>query len=143
MILVYLRYKVAMFKHLGFLFVFASILAAQGEDAMLTRSKWNGKFWNALTSDAKSGYISGYSEGVLMGCAVFAFDAKCLERMHEHWPSNMTNVDAVKAVDQFFSDTANVRIPLRWGLHWVLRKIGGASISTLDSDLSAMRKQYN
>lgn len=124
-------------------FAVISLATAYAEDSTVTNGKPNGRAWNAWSPDAKAGYIRGYSEGVLIGCAVYAFDMKCVEKAEASFPQRMNFGEIAEAVDQFFADVSNVRIPIRWGVPWVLRKLVGSNVRELEVELSTMRKQWN
>jgi hypothetical protein len=125
----------------AFLLLLAAIplLAADTETATLV----NGRGWAGMNDSSKAFYVRGVYD-----CAMAPFTVNLKE------PGGLdigilidmagtTFGEMAKAVDGFYSDSLNMRIPVIWALMWVKSKHDGASPEILERYAANLRAKFN
>src|SRR5205814_8335765 len=90
-------------------------LSAQASDTTKTGGLMNGRVWKAMPEHIKGMYLGGMRDGrMLSGIAAAGADApqKVLDAIDHQEAEGIIGDDIVKAFDKFYSEPANIRIPL-------------------------------
>ena len=105
---------------------------AQGNDSAdqrvrdsQTDGQLNGRFWTAIPADAKTGFVMGY-------CAAATGDLSC--------PSEAQYGDIQKAIDRFYQEPENLRLPVAVAIQVFARRLRGMSEQTIQAFLEDARK---
>ncbi|SRR5260370_12338683 len=106
----------------------------------------NGRTWRHLDGQSKIMFLNGIQDGVALSLkqvfgqgrpedAQRALDALTVPGFHFS--------DIVKQVDLFYSDSANVRIPILEAYKYSLLKMKGTKSSDLEQVVVGLRQTYN
>jgi hypothetical protein len=117
-------------------------------DDLYTDGLLNGRGWKLLDVDglAKAALIQGIRGGLALatreaGSTGVPTNEKFKKQMFMLMGGNMD--DVVQQLDDFYKDSANVRIPVPTGLEYSLMKLGGANARELDNRLVSLRREFN
>jgi len=103
---------------------------AQGDSQRVRDSQTdgqpNGRFWNSISADARFGFVIGY-------CAAATGTLKC--------PTEAQFGEIEKAVDRFYQDPENLRLPIAVAVQVFARRLEGMSEATIQAFLENARKQ--
>lgn len=97
----------------------------------------NGRAWQTLDSQSRMTYINGIYEGLVLARRE-GLDWERLKR-----PSGFRMSDLVQQIDKFYSDSANLRIPVIEAYVWIIKKLKGDSSKDLADLETLLRKTYN
>lgn len=119
---------------------------AKDTDTYKTLGMDNGRFWNGLNPAAKIGFLAGFVDGrifwTLMICAArsatvtkpdaefITVDDECVRRMGEDdtgFKGDVRTRDVVPALDKFYSEPANLLIPLPFAMEIIAMRFNGVS----------------
>jgi hypothetical protein len=107
----------------------------------------NGRAWGVLPLQAKITFIVGLQEGwllVLMRMKeVGGQDISALWENARDYAIDLTRSEIAKQVDSFYSDSANVRVPVVEAYRYIHRKVKGASPEELARIAADLRRTYN
>jgi hypothetical protein len=109
----------------------------------------NGKAWKQLDLQSRVTLIQGLEEGIML--AVREADKNVREdqvMILDRTSKNLTikgfrMSDIVSQIDTFYSDSANVRVPITDGYQYPLIKMKGESAVELEKYAEQLRKTYN
>lgn len=91
----------------------------------------NGRGWNAISSDGRTLYLRGVSDGIIRESSD-AFKKK-------YMCGTLSTAEVRTAIDRFFSEPENLLVPVIDALHIVSMKVNGGLQSEIDNYLSVMR----
>jgi hypothetical protein len=108
----------------------------------------NGRSWRGLDKQSKIMLLVGIAEGaVLMRRELFVLQHDGnpdLQRAFDNLTiSGFKYSDITAQVDTFYSDSANLRIPVIEAYKHVVARMKGASTSELERSVTALRQTYN
>jgi hypothetical protein len=114
--------------------VLTSVAFAADSDDRLTLGGLNGLGWSGLSEPEKVCYLRGIYDGIgLVG------DLKTLRYLTDAIWVDVPHEEIARAVDAFYADSLNRRIPVISALTWVKRKSNGATASELDQMAARIR----
>jgi hypothetical protein len=107
------------------LFLASPIVVAQtsgvDREAVETRGRINGRFWRMAGNSARISIVAGLQEGLILwrdtGNKIEASD---------HLIEGFSIAEIVDQIDKFYSDSANIRVPISWAYGYANRKMTGA-----------------
>lgn len=110
----------------------------------------NGKTWRQLDTQAKITQLIGYEEGTSL-LQLELLENKVSENVlssvnfaSDHLMiSGFRFSDLVEQIDTFYSDSANLRIPVIEAYRYILARLKGVSPEELGRRAAKLRKQYN
>jgi hypothetical protein len=116
-----------------------SMVAADTETASLT----NGRGWVGMNDSSKAFYVRGVYD-----CAMAPFDVDLKEATAfdigtRIYMPGTTFVEMAKAVDGFYSDSLNMRIPVIYALMWVKTKHDGTAPEILEQYAATLRAKFS
>ena len=124
-------------------------LCALGDDSPLfyhTDGQLNGRAWAVFTAYEKRTYIWGAYDALQFANAANSPGAVGLPGNPGRQPDividGLTAQEVAKVVDGFYSDAANVRVPVFWTLIWAKRKVAGDSVADLDKMAAQFRAVF-
>jgi hypothetical protein len=106
----------------------------------------NGRSWEKLDYNGKLGFVCGLYDGItLFWSAAEANKKGDLDSVYHglRTPKSLTVGDVVKGIDEFYKDTANVKLPAICAYLYFAHKSRGDSSEALDKRLSLWRKMFN
>jgi hypothetical protein len=106
----------------------------------------NGRTWQTLDKQAKIMFLNGIQDGaVLLFKELFATnDSEDAHRVLGTLViSGFRFSDIVKQVDMFYSDSANIRVPVIEAYRYSLIKMKGSQNSELERIVTKLRQTYN
>jgi hypothetical protein len=120
-------------------------VAGPQEDATLTAGFSNGRAWNVFTGEMKGAYLAGFMDSAMLASLLVTKDYKpCRDAIEGPQSApGMTNGEIIRALDQFYRDVTNVRIPISFAYLWTIQKYKGEDAAVLEARLSALRAAYN
>lgn len=97
----------------------------------------NGRAWQTLDAQNRAFYVNGIGEGLVLA-----------KREGLNWervspPLGFRMSDLVKQIDNFYSDSANLRIPIIEVYVYTIRKLKGDSAKELADFEALLRRTYN
>jgi hypothetical protein len=107
---------------------------AADSDDRFTLGGLNGRGWSGLSESEKVCYLRGIYDGVGL-----VNDLKTLRRLTDAVWVDVPHEEIAQAVDAFYADSLNRRIPVISALTWVKRKSKGATASELDQMAARIR----
>ena len=126
----------------------AGISWAQDLSALMrTGVSMNGRVWDQLSLDGKMGYVVGAVESI--GEVPFHAKKDCacvgdalVETMKALYgeKADALYVETVQAIDVFYKEPANKRVPVIGAMKYVARKMSGASKQELEEYKAALRR---
>ena len=96
----------------------------------LTRGLPNGLMWKVLSEDQKTAFVLGYLAGVGVSGPLNRDDLM---------PSTLTAIETVRAVDAFYVDAQNERLPAGFAIPIIARRTAGKDKDSIEADLKHMR----
>ena len=141
-----------------FLFAFlvlSPILYAQEEEALRTEGRINGRGWRTLDSTQKFYYILGLVDGIRISSEsnlTFEGDESIdqysvditLEGLNVLIFPNMTYVDSIAYLDDFYSDATNLNIPVTMAYGFMIaEKREWVDYVELKEHIKATQEQFN
>lgn len=97
----------------------------------------NGKAWQKLGLQSHITYITGINEGLVLA------EREGLNTERFQPPSGFRMSDLVQQIDKFYSDSANLRIPVIEAYVYTIKKLHGDSLKDLTDLETLLRKTYN
>lgn len=91
-----------------------------------TEGQPNGRFWSHISADTKSGFVIGY-------CAAATGNLAC--------PDQAEFGEIEKAIDRFYEDPENLRLPIAVAEQVFTRRLAGMSDATIQAFLENARKR--
>lgn len=91
-------------------------------------------------------FVNAIQDGLALGLRDLSNDlesAKILHVLERTTVKEFRFSDIAKQIDAFYSDTANVRIPIIDAYRYALEKMKGATSAKLDQLLVELRRTYN
>jgi len=102
----------------------------------------NGRVWVRLATSDKVYYVGGIKDGQVI--ATFALPAdtprKYIDILNSTDPTGFVVGDYAKALDDFYKEPANVRIPIIYAYHFISKKLSGMSPTDLADFEANLRK---
>jgi hypothetical protein len=139
-----------------FILLSLSVVLAPKADSAMTDEKlvskfvgksWvNGRSWEKLDYAGKLGFVCGLFDGLtLFWSAAEAGKKGDLDSVYHSLsvPTSLTVGDIVKGIDEFYSNTANARLPAICAYLYFAFKSRGESGESLDKRLVLWRKMFN
>jgi len=117
----------------------ASVTISAQDKGLRTNGLQNGRLWAYYTYAEKLAYIIGVSEHRYIVTESLVESEKRLER-EMVIPQGVTFTEVAKAVDHFYADPINARVPVVMGVSYVGMAMRGASSELLSSYLSRIRR---
>lgn len=124
-----------------------------------TFAQANGRLWINLTPEQKVTYLYALSDGIVAFYVITKFvendpatmpqsqqwaqDTQLGEAIDIFHSGSATIGEETQAVDQFYSDSANLRIPISWALSQFTLKVRGATADQLNARLTLARKRID
>jgi len=108
---------------------------------------YNGRFWKTLNDSQKPAFIAGIQEGVLdyyiNSDVSTTSEYKKYENIRTSYfiPGYKRN-EVANMIDNVYTDSTNLRIPIIEVLKCLRKKVGGASKNELDNIFSELRRKY-
>jgi hypothetical protein len=126
-------------------------LSTKGEAARIIYSWSNGRAWKLLNAQSKITFLNGIEEGIMLqlqeSWTRFKSDSPSKKIAEETSVSLMIRgfrfYDLVQQIDDFYSDTSNIRIPIVEAYKYTLRKLRGTSKQELENYTAKLRQKYN
>lgn len=110
----------------------------------------NGNAWKKLDMQAKITFLLGAEEGLVMMQLQMQTEKRSNKSIMDAQASGSSLMingfrysDMVSQVDSFYSDTANLRVPIIEVHRFVLRKLKGATPLELENSAATLRRIYN
>jgi hypothetical protein len=100
-----------------------------------TSWQFNGHGWLTMTPPQKLSYLRGMYDGLSLGQEAGGLIAKAPMQ-------GMTFGEIRTALDAFYADASNVRIPVLFAHVWLKHKVGGASPQELDAEAAKFRRMF-
>ncbi len=97
----------------------------------------NGRAWQILGMQSRITYISGINNGLLLA------KREGLDDEYLELPTGFKMSDFVKQIDNFYSDSANLRIPIIEAYVYINRRLKGDSPKELADFEALLRRTYN
>ena len=118
---------------------------ADDNDYLLTAGCLNGRGWSALDESSKAMYVRGIYDGMQL-LSLFDQDPelKIIRRLND--AAVLVGVplkEIAQAVDLFYADSLNRRIPVYAAPTWAKLKSGGATAAQLEPVASSLRALFN
>jgi hypothetical protein len=139
--------------------VFALVIAAtsvlssyclaedEGETAVLLGTRGimtqNGRTWQQLDVRAKIMFVNGVQDGATLLLSHIPDSEKAQRAMDAITISGFRFSDIAKQIDLFYSDSANIRIPIVEAYKYALLKMKGSTDTDHDKLLADLRRKYN
>src|SRR5262245_15494510 len=98
----------------------------------------NGRFWNTLDLQSKIWFLYGIESGVGLAGSATHEDARSL--LSEFGVKGFRFSDVAAEVDAFYRERANIRVPVAFAYHYVVKKMKGASPDELNTFAAQLRK---
>jgi hypothetical protein len=96
----------------------------------------NGRAWRTLNSKDRLYFIGGIQEGLILARR----EGLGAERIR--MPQGFTISDFIEQIDKFYSDSANLRIPIIEVYVYAIKKLKGESSKDLSNLETSLRKTY-
>jgi hypothetical protein len=138
------------------IFLSVSVVFAQKAGAATTDEKlvskflgksWvNGRSWEKLDYAGKLGFVCGLFDGLTLFWSAAETGKKGdMDSVYHSLsvPTSLTVGDIVKGIDEFYSDTANAKLPAICAYLYFAFKSRGESGESLDRRLVLWRKMFN
>jgi hypothetical protein len=93
----------------------------------------NGRFWQTLTPEAKTGFLVGFREGIIAG------DNDDVSRIYIS--DSATVGQAKKGIDLFYGDPANLAIAIKDASRIFLMRLGGADSTAVEAVTVRARRE--
>jgi methionine synthase I (cobalamin-dependent) len=114
---------------------------------MKTGVAFNGRFWDQLSLDGKMGYVIGAIEGIgevpfhaKKDCAcVFDAVVETTKSLYGE-KTDALYIETAQAIDGFYKEPANKRIPVIDAMKYVAKKVCGATKQELEEYEAALRR---
>jgi hypothetical protein len=106
----------------------------------------NGRSWEKLDYAGKLGFVCGLFDGItLFWSASEAGKKTDIDSVYQALsvPSNMTVGDVVKGIDEFYGDSANLKLPAVCAYLYVAFKQRGDSNESMEKRLNLWRKMFS
>lgn len=122
------------------------LLSAQ---AIVTGSNANGRYWNTLSADSKTAYMTGLVEGMSELSSYVPKDCSCISVATVNMiraiggGHNSSSLEVRQSLDVFYQEPANRSVPIVKGLVYVTLKMKGASTIELEDLVANLRKAAN
>jgi hypothetical protein len=91
-----------------------------------TEGQPNGRFWNQIPADAKFGFVVGF-------CAAATGVLSC--------PAEAQFGEIEKAIDRFYQEPENLRLPVAVAIQTFARRLSGMSEANIQAFLESARKE--
>ncbi|HEY0324086.1 MAG TPA: hypothetical protein VGC66_24275 [Pyrinomonadaceae bacterium] len=117
-------------------------VSAQGDDEP------PGRVWKALDGQTRIMLIEGIEQGIAL-CTMEEQkkDKTAYQKLEDNYYSltikGFRMSDIAKQVDSFYSDSANIRIPIFRAYQYSIMKMKGATNNELDAFVVNLRRTYN
>jgi hypothetical protein len=121
----------------------AVVCIGQSDIDVKTAGMNNGCVWENGSHVEKSLYATGIADGVFLHSVVAASKIKSATPDQSLYPAGFLIADVVQGIDLFYSDRANMRVPILFSYLYVMTKIKGASQLELDAMASRFRREAN
>jgi len=96
----------------------------------------NGRLWNRLALQSKIMLLYGIQSGVALGAAVSGNTSIIPELSVEGFRFS----EVAAEVDAFYRERANIKVPVPFAYHFVVKKMKGASPAELSSFAAQLRR---
>lgn len=113
-------------------------------------SATNGRAWKKLDLQSKITFLLGIEEGTNLLTLQMQSDKRPAKSIQDALTSgrNITISgfmfsDLTSQVDEFYSDSANIRVPVIEGYRYVLWKLKGVELEELQRKVMQLRREYN
>ncbi|HQN19291.1 MAG TPA: hypothetical protein PKV86_09135 [Syntrophobacteraceae bacterium] len=106
----------------------------------------NGRSWEKLDYAGKLGFVCGLFDGITLFWSAATTGKKVdLDNVYHSLstPGSLTVGDIVKGIDEFYDDTANLRLPAVCAYLFFASKSRGDSAESLNKRLILWRKMFN
>ncbi len=105
----------------------------------------NGRAWNQLDTQSKIMYLVGVEDGIKLLALETPPETKPKVRstVDSLMISGFRFLDLVKQIDEFYKDSANIRIPVIEAYQFTLKKLHGSTRQELEDQMAALRREYN
>jgi hypothetical protein len=126
------------------LLVLATGLVAQDGTALyMTNGEANGLLWRTLNNTSKLSLLMGVNSGAMV-LKIWALtdNPVCVDLSNKHDYPDITNGDLAKEVDQFYTNAANVPLPVSAAVLYTYKKLTGATKEQLDQFRASALKAY-
>ncbi len=114
-----------------------------GNVGMMTQ---NGRTWQHLDKQSRIMFLNGMQDGVMLSLKEISGEidsAKIQRVLLATTVPGFQFSDIVKQVDVFYSDSANIRIPVLEAYMYSLQKMKGATNANLEHLMTQLRQTYN
>ena len=111
----------------------------------VTTRYYNGRWWNRLSSDLKTGFIAGMQEGVSAQAAALFGSSNMRELVtykESFFADSFSPPELANIIDAIYADASNLRIPIVEALKMAVRKTEGLSPKEERDRLSLSRGLY-
>jgi hypothetical protein len=114
-------------------------VVGQGIDPDALTDGWpNGRLWNTLDLQSKVWFLYGIESGVGLAGSATHEDPRAL--LSEFGVKGFRFSDVAAEVDAFYRQRANIRVPVAFAYHYVVKKMKGASPDELNTFAAQLRK---
>jgi len=103
----------------------------------------NGRVWHELDKQSKIYYLNGIQDGVTLFAKQDNSDAAASRAFDSFFIPGFHFSDVAKQVDLFYSDSANVRIPIIEAYKYSVLKMRGGKNFDLEQVIVRLRQTYN
>ena len=100
----------------------------------------NGRLWLALDDITKAGFLVGCSDGLFLGSMLAGVKTYTDVPEQLKWP-DLQNAEIVKELDLFYSEGANVPVPIVWAINYVRHKAMGDTPEQLQQLAASLRRR--
>jgi hypothetical protein len=106
----------------------------------------NGRAWKLLDDQNRTIFVQGLRGGLALAARELQSTGVANEGQFKKQVFKLMGgktEDLIQQVDEFYKDSANLRVPVPLAYKHMLLKLGGANSLVLDNDLSALRREFN
>ena len=108
-----------------------------------TGSLMNGRGWSGMSEYAKATYLRGAYDCAAVALALNPMPDKKVDIFYRIEITGSSLAEIAKAIDAFYSDSMNSRIPIVSAMAWVKMKHDGSTPQTLEETLAKLRSIWN
>lgn len=121
-----------------------SVWASEGFSRIGDLKLANGAWWNGLNPHTKKAYMTGFKDGAFLFSSVAIKD---VDQALEMWESialpSLATYEDIKAIDEFYTDKANLKIPIINAYFHFILKSRGEAFEVTAKRVDDWRKEFN